>query len=105
MTCWHCGSRLDATGQCPGTQPLLDPRRDGHLWGTAAQLAHHFGTDVTTDMVHNWRKRDGLKRYRVGRDVYSPVDQTASIERDKRLQLEETGRGRPRRLDATLAAA
>lgn len=105
MTCRHCCSVLDTTGRCPGDAPLLDPKRDGRKYGTAAQLAHHFGTDITTDMVHNWRKRDGPERHRIGRDVYSPVDQTAAIEHAKRRTKETTGRGRSRRLDATLATA
>ncbi|MFI1197715.1 hypothetical protein ACH4T9_31265 [Micromonospora sp. NPDC020750] len=101
IRCAHCGSALDATGRCPGDAPLLDPHRDGRKYGTAAQLVHRLGSDVTTDMIHNWRKRDGLERYRIGREVYSPLDQAATIERDKRLQTEETGRGRRRRLDVT----
>jgi hypothetical protein len=105
MTCRHCGSALDTAGRCPGTYPLLDPRRDGRLYGTAAQLVHHLGGDVTPAMVNNWRQRDGLERYRDGRTVYSPLDQATSVERDKRVQAEETGRGRPRRLDAALVPA
>ncbi|MFF3867367.1 hypothetical protein [Micromonospora sp. NPDC001898] len=103
--CTLCRTALDGAGRCPGDAPLLDPRRDGRGYGTAAQLVHRLGSDVTTDMVHNWRKRDGLGRYRIGQEVYSPIDQAATIERDKRLQTEETGRGRPRRLDATLVHA
>ena len=101
--CGHCGSKLDATGRCPGVLPLL--WQDGRYWGTRAQLSHHLGYDVTPAMLNNWRQRDGLKRYRVGRDVYSPVDQAATIERAKRAGKEENGRGRPRRLDDTLVHA
>ena len=103
--CNLCGARLKANGLCPGTLPLLDPRRDGRKYGTAHQLVHHFGTDVTVAMVHNFRQRDGLERYRIGREVYSPVDQMGRIERDKRVSKEETGKGRPRQLDDTLVHA
>jgi hypothetical protein len=104
VTCRQCGSALDATGRCPGDAPLLDPRRDGREWGTAAQLVHRLGGDVTLAMVRNWQRRDGLERYRIGRTVYSPLAQARTIERDKRVQVDETGRGRPRRLDAALAS-
>jgi hypothetical protein len=73
----------------------------GREYGTAAQIAERLGGDVTEDMVNNWRQRDGLERHRVGRTVYSPLDQAATIEADKR----HAGRGRPRQLDDTLVNA
>ncbi|MEV4767782.1 hypothetical protein [Micromonospora humida] len=102
--CTHCGSVLTITG-CPGQLPLLDPYRDGRQWGTRAQLSHHLGYDVTPAMLNNWRQRDGLERCRIGREVYSPVAQAASIEAAKRLAMEDGGRGRARRLDPSLVAA
>jgi hypothetical protein len=68
----------------------------GREYGTAQQIAARLGGDVTVAMVRNWAARDGLESIRVGRTVYYPLDQAATIERDKRV----TGRGRPRRLDA-----
>lgn len=73
----------------------------GREYGTAAEIAHRLGGDVTVGMVRNWAARDGLEAIRVGRTVYYPLGQAAAIERDKRL----TKRGRPRRLDATLPPA
>ncbi|MGC5033796.1 hypothetical protein [Micromonospora sp. DT229] len=73
---------------------------DGRRYGIAAQIAAALGTDVTTEMVRNWRRRDGLQAIRVGRNVYSPLDQAAAIERDKRC----SGRGR-RRVDVGPPAA
>lgn len=76
-------------------------RVGGREWGTAAELAARLGCDVTEDMIYRWRDRDGLEEIRVGRTVYSPLDQAAIIERDKDLET----RGRPRRLDTTAVAA
>jgi hypothetical protein len=73
----------------------------GRQWGTAAELAEALGPDVTEAMVRRWRERDGLTAVEVGRKVLSPLDQTARIERDKRL----SGTGRPRRLDTAADAA
>lgn len=73
----------------------------GREWGTAAELAAHLGGDVTEAMVRRWRDRDGLTTIRAGRSALSPLDQAASIERDKRV----SGTGRPRRLDTMPAAA
>ncbi|MFF0823044.1 hypothetical protein ACFYUR_22005 [Micromonospora haikouensis] len=100
--CPLCRAALTAAG-CPGTQPLLDPHRDGREYGTAHQLAHRLTGDdvVTVAMIRNWQQRDGLERYRVGRTVYSPLTQAASIERAKRLHAEQGGRGQRRQLDAT----
>jgi hypothetical protein len=70
-------------------------------WGTAADLAARLGPDVTEAMIYRWRDRDGLITARVGRKVYSPLDQAAELERDKRV----AGHGRPRRLDSPLVAA
>jgi hypothetical protein len=76
---------------------------DGREYGTAAQIAHALGGDVTEAMVRNWARpdREQLARHRVGRTVYYPLDQAATIERDKR----RTPRGRPRRLDVALVGA
>lgn len=76
-------------------------RRDGDLWGTATQIAHRLGPDVTTAMIRNWAKRDGLPAARMrdhhGRpQVRYPLNQAADIEAAKYL----SGRGRPRRVDA-----
>ncbi|MEU7590692.1 hypothetical protein AB0A95_30925 [Micromonospora sp. NPDC049230] len=101
IRCPRCRARLNGEGYCPGTLPLLDPRHDGREYGTAHQLIHQIGGDLTTGTINNWRRRDGLECHRVGRTVYSPLDQAAEIEADKRLG----GRGRPRQLDATLDAA
>lgn len=107
LRCDHCGSALRATG-CPGTLPLL--RELGREWGTAAQIAHQLGGDVTVDMVRNWAKPkrpDRLEQVRMrdalGRpEVRYPLDQAAQIEAAKRLG----GRGRARRVDdAALIAA
>lgn len=76
-------------------------RVDGREWGTAAELAARLGPDVTEAMIRRWRDRDGLAEARVGRTVYSPLDQAAQIERDKRV----AGHGRPRRLDSVPVAA
>lgn len=73
----------------------------GREYGTAEQIAARLGGDVTVAMVRNWAQRDGLARHRVGRTVYYPLDQAATIERDKRT----SGRGRARRLDAALVPA
>lgn len=83
---------------------IRDPETGRH-WGTAAQIAAALGRDVTIAMVRNWAARDGLEAVRDGRAVYYPLDQAVAIERDKRLSKEETGKGRPRRLDARHALA
>jgi hypothetical protein len=76
-------------------------RIHGSEWGTAAELAARLGPDVTVAMIYRWRDRDGLAEARVGRKVYSPLDQAAELERAKRV----AGHGRPRRLDNALVAA
>ncbi|MET7867968.1 hypothetical protein [Micromonospora taraxaci] len=63
----------------------------GRYWGTAAQLAHALGADVTPAMIRRWRDRDGLTTI----DGCSPLDEAATIEARKRRST----RGRPRRLD------
>ncbi|MEU7771240.1 hypothetical protein AB0C44_07930 [Micromonospora taraxaci] len=73
----------------------------GREYGTAAELAHRLGGDVTERMIVNWRRRDGLECHHVGRTVYSPLDQAATIEAAKR----HAARGRPRQLDQTLVSA
>lgn len=73
----------------------------GVSYGTAREIARVLGGDVTPAMVRNWATRDGLTAIRVGRAVLYPLAQARLIERDKRL----SGRGRPRRLDATTPAA
>jgi hypothetical protein len=73
----------------------------GREYGTAAQIAHALGGDVTEAMVRNWARRDGLTSTTVGRTVYYPLDQAATIEAVKR----RTPRGRPRRLDVALVGA
>ncbi|MEU5549218.1 hypothetical protein ABZ738_05565 [Micromonospora sp. NPDC047793] len=70
---------------------------DGREWGTPAELAAALGADVTEAMVRRWRDRKGLTT----RAGYSPLDETARIERATRLNP----RGRPRRLDAGQPAA
>lgn len=69
---------------------------EGREWGTAAEIATRLGADITPAMVYRWRDRDGLTVHHVGRNAYSPLDQSATIERDKR----HNPRGRPRRVDA-----
>ncbi|MEK8108672.1 hypothetical protein NKG94_34565 [Micromonospora sp. M12] len=73
----------------------------GREYGTAVEIAAALGTDVTERMIVNWRRRDGLECQQVGRKVYSPLDQAAQIEAQKRL----SGRGRPRQLDDPLVPA
>lgn len=77
--------------------------RDGTYWGTAREIASALGPDVTEAMVRNWHRRDGLVRVRMAgadsrAEVRYPLDQAATIERDKR----QSARGRPR-LDTTAA--
>jgi hypothetical protein len=76
-------------------------RIHGCEWGTAAELAARLGPDVTEAMIRRWRDRDSLATARVGRTVYSPLDQAAELERDKRV----AGHGRPRSLDTVPVAA
>ena len=73
----------------------------GREYGTAAQIAKRLGGDVTAAMVRRWRDRDDLETIRAGTLVYSPFDQAAQIERDKRVST----RGRRRRVDAGAALA
>lgn len=68
----------------------------GEDYGTAEEIAHQLGPDVTPAMVRNWARRDGLRKHRVGRTVYYPIGQASTIERDKR----QSGRGRRRRVDS-----
>ncbi|MDM4721143.1 hypothetical protein QTQ03_25395 [Micromonospora sp. WMMA1363] len=93
--CPTCRAVLPASGICTGTTPLL--ALDSRRYGIATQIAHNLGDngDVTEDMVINWRRFDGLPRYRIGRSVYHALDEARTIERDKRLG----SKGRPRRLD------
>ncbi|SCL16399.1 hypothetical protein GA0074692_0020 [Micromonospora pallida] len=93
--CPRCGLRLDADGRCPAEAPLLPYA--GRQWGTAQQLVHRLGVDITTAMVRRWRDRDGLTTQR----GYSPLDEAARIEADKRTG----GRGRRRRVDVGVALA
>jgi len=65
---------------------------DGVVYGDAVEIAARLGPGVTTTMVRNWHRRDGLPARRVGRRVYFPLLQAAVIERDKRRST----RGRPR---------
>ncbi|MFI6228895.1 hypothetical protein ACIBCR_16450 [Micromonospora echinospora] len=79
---------------------------DGRDWGTAAEIAHHLGDDVTPTMVRNWARRSGLTRHRTtdndGRPcVLYPLDQAAAIEAATR----HTTRGRPRRVDVDAVPA
>ncbi|GIJ10745.1 hypothetical protein ACFFMR_18945 [Micromonospora andamanensis] len=67
----------------------------GREWGTPAELAAALGSDVTEGMIRRWRDRKGLTTVA----GYSPLDETARIERDARL----SGRGRPRRVDVGAA--
>ncbi|WDZ87199.1 hypothetical protein [Micromonospora cathayae] len=32
-------------------------RHDGHQYGTAAQIAHQLGPDITADRVRDWARR------------------------------------------------
>lgn len=92
--CPRCDLKI-VDGRCPATEPLTPFQ--GQEWGTAQQLVHHLGADITTAMVRRWRDRRGLTTH----GGLSPLDEAARIERDARLG----GRGRPRRLDSGLAAA
>ncbi|WBB73250.1 hypothetical protein O7602_26790 [Micromonospora sp. WMMD1128] len=87
---------------------IRDPRT-GREWGTAAQLAARLGPDITVAMIRNWanpkREANPLSRRYDRRGVYYPLDEAAAMESAKRKSKEETGKGRPRQLDATLAAA
>jgi hypothetical protein len=48
--------------------------------------AHHrLGGDVTEAIGRAWARRDGLTAHKVGRTVYDPLDQAATVERDKRV--------------------
>ncbi|MGC4769215.1 hypothetical protein ACLQ25_09570 [Micromonospora sp. DT44] len=67
-------------------------RLKGREYGTAAEIAARLGPDVTVAMVRNWAQRDGLERHPIGRTVYHPLDQAASIEAAKR----QSPRGRHR---------
>ncbi|XTZ18176.1 hypothetical protein ACQSSU_12780 [Micromonospora echinospora] len=90
--CHRCGLRLDE-GRCPAEAPLLP--HAGQQWGTAQQLVHRLGADITTPMVRRWRDRAGL----TNRSGYSPLDEAARIEAAIRLR----GRGRRRRVDVGAA--
>lgn len=70
---------------------------EGERYGTAAEIADALGPDVTTGMVRNWARRDGLPCVRRGREVWYPLAAAAAIEVSKRT----SPRGRPRgmRLD------
>lgn len=94
-SCPRCGLRLTA-GRCPADLPTL-PTHAGREYGTAQQLVHRLGADVTVGMVRNWHRRDHLIRVRMagadGRpEVRYPLDQAAAIEAAKR----RSGRGRRR---------
>lgn len=75
-------------------------RVEGREYGTAAEIAHRLGPDVTKHMVRNWSQRDGLARHRDGRTVYYALDQAEAIEYAKRA----TTRGRRRQLAVSAAA-
>ncbi|NYT96313.1 hypothetical protein [Salinispora sp. H7-4] len=83
--CPRCALTCTAAG-CPATAPLS--WYAGREWGTAQQLVHRLGDDVTVAMVRRWRDRDGLTTHA----GYSPLDEAARIEAAKRL----SPRGRPR---------
>ena len=77
----------------------------GVEYGTAAEIAHRLGLDVTAGMVRRWADRDGLPAHRTtgrGRGtVRYPLPEAARIEAIKR----DTSRGRPRQLDTGRIAA
>lgn len=74
-------------------------------YGTAAEVAHALGADVTAEMIRNWARRDGLA-YVTTRDDDGrwrsryQLRQAALIEAQKR----STRRGRPRLLAPQAAA-
>lgn len=70
-------------------------RFHGREYGTAAEIAHRLGPDVTEAMVRRWRDRDGLDAITLGRMAYSPLDRAAEIEANKRVG----GKGRRRQVD------
>ncbi|MGW5556869.1 hypothetical protein ACWER9_06555 [Micromonospora sp. NPDC003944] len=79
---------------------------NGDHWGTARMIATHLGGDITTAMIRNWAKRDGLPSAKMrdshGRpEVRYPRQAATNIEAAKWL----SGRGRKRRLDETIKAA
>lgn len=99
MTCRHCGTKLDAGNQCPGEKPLLRDR-----WGTAAQIAHRRGSDITADRVRDWARRSRKERDPLhgmvttwhvpgrGRGTTLYDDQEMSrVERHTRVGVEEHG--------------
>lgn len=94
--CWHCGLSLDPDGHCPANLDKL-PTYEGREYGTAQQLAHRLGRDVTTGMILRWRDNHGLANH----DGLSYYDEAAAIE----AKVAASKRGRPRRLDETLVAA
>jgi len=69
----------------------------GVEYGTAAQLADRFGVTIWT--IYKWRRHDQLPTVRVAGRDYSPVPDTAAVDRAKR---DET-RGAPRQLDPAAA--
>lgn len=70
---------------------------DGRQYGTAVDIAHALGADVTPAMVRRWADRGRIRRY----GHHYRLDEAALAERDTRC----SARGRPRRLDTTLIAA
>lgn len=96
--CDRCRATL-VGGLCPGLKPLIRVRDVDH--GTAHQLVHLLGDDITIDMVRNWHRRGDLPGVKVGRTVYHSFPQAATVERDKRLET----RGRPRRVCAPAPVA
>jgi hypothetical protein len=95
MSCGCVGkvTRIGRPSRCPERRTLnLVITLDGRQYGTAAEIAVALGPDVTEAMVRAWARRSTLTAYRVGRTVYYPLDQAATVERDKRLST----RGRKR---------
>ncbi len=72
-----------------------------HQYGTADQVAHVLGPDVTPQRIRDWVYRGLLNAIRVPGATYVRLDQAADVERRTRTST----RGRPRGLDTSRSAA
>ncbi|WP_043535498.1 hypothetical protein [Salinispora tropica] len=99
MTCRHCRSRLNTDGRCPGDTPLTRDR-----FGTAAQIAHTLGPDITAARIRDWARRsrnpnDPLHGrvttwHTPGRargTTWYDLQELSTVERDTRLTVEDRG--------------
>jgi hypothetical protein len=63
---------------------------DGVTYARQADVLEQLGADVTADMLRKWSTRRGVRRIRIGREVW--WDLAAAIEAEYRARTAGSGR-------------